>query len=62
MNTNSTRKIYNTLVAIGYLLDIVAPESGWKKRLVDLVVGCDLASPLAMGFPENWHIMDFWQV
>lgn len=62
MNTNSTRKIYNTLVAIGYLIEIVAPGSGWKKRLVDLMAECDLASPSAMGFPDNWRMMDFWQV
>lgn len=62
MNPASTRKVYNTLVAIGYLLNLVAPGSDWKARLVALIEQCDLASPPAMGFPDNWRNIEFWRV
>lgn len=61
MNLEATRRIYNTLVAIGYLIEIVAPGSKWRQRLVDLVASCELASPSAMGFPENWRDKPFWK-
>lgn len=61
MNSEATRKIYNTLVAIGYLIEIVAPGSKWRQRLVGLVDSCELASPSAMGFPENWRDKPFWK-
>lgn len=61
MNPVSTRKLYNTLVAIGYLVEIVAPGSGWRRRVIDLLASCDLASPSDMGFPEGWETKPFWR-
>ncbi|MEO8758831.1 MAG: Abi family protein [Devosia sp.] len=61
MNAQSTRRIYNTLATIGYLIGIVAPGSDWKRRLVELVHDCPLASLTAMGFPDNWQNRQAWK-
>ncbi|MGX5635338.1 Abi family protein [Brevundimonas diminuta ATCC 11568] len=61
MNAESTRKIYNTVVALAYLVEIVAPGSGWRYRVAQLIESCDLASPKAMGFPDDWKGRPFWR-
>lgn len=62
MNINATRKIYNTLTVMGYLMGIVAPDSEWRRHLVDLIMSCPLADPNAMGFPSNWQTLPIWKV
>lgn len=61
MNPESTRKIYNTLVALGYLINIVVPGSEWRYRVARLIESCDLATPQAMGFPDDWKDRPFWK-
>lgn len=53
LNPASSRKLYNTLVMVGYLLAIVAPGSSWRSQLVELLKKCALAQPAAMGFPPT---------
>lgn len=60
MNTNETRRLYNSLVALGYLIKIVAPESEWRQNLVTLIDDYPLVNPVDMGFPEGWRDMVFW--
>lgn len=60
MNSTETRRIYNTLVATGYLLDIVAPGTGWRRALTTLIDSCQLAEPGSMGFPVDWRRRPFW--
>lgn len=62
MNTNATRKLYNTLATIGYLIGIIAPGSEWRKHLIDLLASCPLADPASMGFPAGWEAMPAWKV
>ncbi|MBB3931212.1 abortive infection bacteriophage resistance protein [Kaistia hirudinis] len=61
MNTAATRKLYNTLAVLGYLIGIVAPGTEWRKHLADLVASCPLAGTAAMGFPTNWKEMPAWK-
>lgn len=61
MNSSSNRRLYNTLVMLGYLLGIVAPGTHWRQHLVDLLASCPLAVPAAMGFPSNWKTMPAWK-
>ena len=61
MNPAADRQLYNTLVLLGYLMNIVAPGSDWKKRLVDLVTSCPFADQTAMGFPKDWTAMPAWK-
>lgn len=62
MNPNSTRKLYNTLAAMGYLLGIIAPGTEWRKHLVELLATCPLADTRSMGFPANWQAMPAWRM
>ena len=59
MNTESQRKIYNTLVMIIYLLGIISPDNHFKERMISLLNVHAIDSTL-MGFPENWRNQDIW--
>ena len=61
MNEKATRKLYNTLALLGYLIAVVAPGTGWRYHLVDLINSCSLADPEAMGFPDGWKSLPAWK-
>ncbi len=56
----SERKLYNTLVMLEYLMEIVSPGTHWKNRLIELVDrhGIDTKK---MGFPDDWGELRIWQ-
>lgn len=56
------RKLHNTLVMLDHLLEIIAPGTGWKGRLIDLIHQAPVADPAAMGFPADWSNRGFWRV
>lgn len=62
MNPLTTRKLYNTLATMGYLLNVIAPGSTWKRNLVSLLDEYPLAPPADMGFPTNWRAMPAWRI
>ncbi|MGP0014472.1 Abi family protein [Pseudomonas sp.] len=56
-----SRKIYNTLVILLYLMDGIAPQHHWRQRLKALI--CNHGIPVAaMGFPANWQQLPIWQL
>lgn len=57
--TNS-KKIYNSLVILVYLMDQIAPNHQWGKELFDLIKTCP-QSLSAMDFPSNWGSRQIWQ-
>jgi abortive infection bacteriophage resistance protein len=60
MNSAADRNIYNTLVMLGYLLNIMSPGSTWHFRLKRLIEETATIDPAAMGFPENWQQLKLW--
>ncbi len=54
------RKIYNTLVMLAYIMDIVSLNHHWKTRLKDLIKEHNI-NPSAMGFPADWQTRPIWQ-
>lgn len=62
MNPMATRKLYNTLAILGYLMAVVAPATDWRKRLIELVDNCALADQTSMGFPEDWKQRPAWKI
>lgn len=54
-----SRKIYNTVVTIAYLLDQIEPDNVWKLELKNLI-SLHSIDPSAMGFPANWQTGTFW--
>lgn len=56
----STRRIYNGLLIIITMLDVIRPGNDWKKRLLTLIVSHRI-NPVAMGFPAGWELLSFWK-
>lgn len=55
------RKIYNSLVMLGYLLTIVSPGSHWTQRLKTLFTEYPHVNPTDMGFPQHWRQLPIWK-
>lgn len=59
-NTTMPKMLYNTLVMLIYMLDLISPKSQWRIHFLNLLgqhPGTDLA---AMGFPTNWRASSAW--
>ncbi|WP_213055009.1 hypothetical protein, partial [Escherichia coli] len=54
------RKIYNTLVMLGYLMDVISGEHHWKQRLIQLINHHQIDID-RMGFPADWQARPIWQ-
>lgn len=54
-----SRKLYNTLLILLHLMDVIAPVHHWRARLVGLI---ETHKPpvAAMGFPADWTERDLW--
>ncbi|WP_044412371.1 Abi family protein [Thiomicrospira microaerophila] len=55
------RKIYNTLVMMAWMLNIIQPDHDWTHRLKKLLVDYPDINTQQMGFPENWQSFATWQ-
>lgn len=55
------RKIYNTLVLLGHMMDVIGPGHTWTRRLVELIEETPFNVPPEMGFPADWRERDFWK-
>ena len=61
-NPNALNKVYNALVMTTHLMEVIAPNGDWGKRLVTLKDNSQSRVPEAlMGFPPNWKALDLWQ-
>lgn len=60
LSPTTTKKIYNTLVVLDYLMNTISPDTRWKQRLMALLNRHPVADPLSMGFPEQWHELPIW--
>jgi abortive infection bacteriophage resistance protein len=58
-NPNAPRKIYNSLVMLVFLLDIISPQHHWRCRLFDLLNKHHIDTK-AMGFPAGWQSLAVW--
>ena len=59
LHHNHANKLYNTLVMLGYLMDIISPHTSWKRRVLALIDhhGID---PAPMGFPLEYRDYPLW--
>ena len=58
-NLTDTRRIYNTLVMLAYLMDSIGSNS-WKQRLYDLFSKHPDVKDSAMGFLPDWLDRPVW--
>jgi abortive infection bacteriophage resistance protein len=55
----SGRKLYNTVVLLAYLMDLISPGHHWKKQLLKLIKNHSI-NPQLMGFPGHWLQLPIW--
>lgn len=58
-NPTQPRRVYNTLVMLAGLLEVVSPGNHWRQRLVKLL-SSHKVDVRAMGFPEDWRQRPVW--
>ena len=56
-----SRRLYNTLVLIAYLMNVVSPGNRWRDRLVALLAKHDQIPVGSMGFPAGWQELPYWK-
>ncbi len=54
-NPDRPKRIFNSLVMLGFLLDRISPGSGWRTRVVHLVAEHPELDLDAMGFVSDWR-------
>lgn len=54
-----SHKLYNTLLLLMYLMDVVAPAHQWRQRLLTLI-DSHAIDTAAMGFPGGWRSRPMW--
>ena len=59
LNRQNERNLYNTLVVLTWLLDCIAPQHRWRKRLTNLF-DRHAVSVATMGFPVGWEQLPIW--
>ncbi|MDR1196624.1 MAG: Abi family protein [Endomicrobium sp.] len=54
-------KIFCILTILAYLIKIIAPQSKWKSRLLDLFNDYKNIPLYKLGFPKGWENIDMWK-
>ena len=55
------RRIYNTLVLLGHMMDVISPGHTWTQRLVKLMEDAHFPVETEMGFPDDWRSRSAWK-
>jgi abortive infection bacteriophage resistance protein len=55
-----SRKLYNTLIILLHMMDMIAPKHIWRIRVKDLLKKHEIPVT-AMGFPVDWGESKIWQ-
>ena len=59
LSDTSTRRIYNSLCLIAYLMDCINPGHAWRDRVCRLIERHEV-DVRGMGMPEGWQERAFW--
>ena len=54
-------KIYNTLVMLAHLMDLIDPPAGWRHLLRKAIQAQSFPVAAHMGFPADWPQRPIWQ-
>jgi len=54
-------RVFGVLTICRYCLSQIAPQSGWKDRLENLIAAFPSVPLLDMGFPPNWRDSAIWR-
>lgn len=58
---DSSRKVFNTLVLVLYLMDRICPGHSWRSSLKALLKSSASPSLGVMGFPNGWESLPIWR-
>ncbi len=61
LQPRAPNKIYNTLVMLAHLMNVIDPTANWQHRLSDLITKQTFPVAGHMGFPGNWLSRPIWQ-
>lgn len=61
LNTEKPKRLYNTLVMLAYMLDVISPRSQWRAHLLALLGQHPKVDLAAMGFPDDWQLSPIWE-
>jgi len=61
LNPPHAKYLYNTLVILEHIMNIISPDHHWKTRLIALFEKRPVATPKAMGFPNDWQNRPIWK-
>ena len=61
LNLQQPKHLYNTLVMLEYIMNVISPDHHWKRRLMALFEKHPVVKPEAMGFPIGWQALPIWQ-
>ena len=61
-NETEDGKLYNTLVMIAYLTEVITGNSDWKRGMIALMDRYPNIPRDRMGFAAAWQKLDIWQV
>jgi abortive infection bacteriophage resistance protein len=53
-------KLYNTLVMLGHVMDIIDPPARWRHRLREVIAAQSFPVASHMGFPLDWPTRPIW--
>ncbi|WP_395375476.1 Abi family protein [Marinicella sp. W31] len=53
-------RIYNTLVVVQHMLNIICKNNIWKSELIQIIENHPIDTK-QMGFPANWQSLDAWK-
>ena len=59
-NSNERRKIYNTLVMLAHIVNVIEPGNDWTQNICKLLHEQSFPVAEHMGFPENWQTLPMW--
>lgn len=60
-NPEEDRRLYNTLVMLAHVVNIIEPENHWSHRLRALLHAQTFPVTERMGFPDDWETRPIWQ-
>lgn len=53
--------MFGILTILSYLLERIAPETGWRARLLELLDRLDADELCRMGFADGWQECPLWK-
>lgn len=59
-NPAEDRRVYNTLVLLAHIVDVVEPQNHWAHRLLALLRAQTFPVTRHMGFPDDWETRPMW--